>query len=226
MNSKNKASDFSPRLIHLAIFIIFPLYSFGVDFKEPKVKDGIYYGKFQNSPMFYRVDSSQIRTMGFCFPILGIQVIDEESFFVLLSKSYFQKFLMVEKIPISKKDCSKAKINSDKEFLGFHSGPLLGDPEYQVGILLAIKDLENNKFLITLYNVAEDTYFQTEGKMSTEQYPIFHRKLSFKVKSEINKFKDETWDITLNPITNYVWQGMFNVYINNKWRFETEVIEN
>ena len=183
-------------------------------------------GRFHNSPMFYEVINHEIKKMGLSFPFYGIKVEDETTFYLLIDKSYFQKFMYCEKLAIEKSDYSKAEINTNKEFIGFHAGPLLGDPQYQDGILFAIKDTLNGQMLITILDLTEYNFYQAIGIITHENCPKPHRKLSFTVNGEINKWKKEKWDITLNPITDYVWGGIFNVYINGKWRFEVEAVDN
>jgi len=176
--------------------------------------------------MFYEVINHEIKKMGLSFPFYGIKVEDETTFYLLIDKSYFQKFMYCEKLAIEKSDYSKAEINTNKEFIGFHTGPLLGDPQYQDGILFAIKDTLNGQMLITILDLTEYNFYQAIGIITHENCPKPHRKLSFTVNGEINKWKKEKWDITLNPITDYVWGGIFNVYINGKWRFEVEAVDN
>ncbi|MFZ4631861.1 MAG: hypothetical protein ACOYL8_01480 [Patescibacteria group bacterium] len=222
----NRKSFFSASLILLALFIALPFSAFSQNIKEAKVSDGIYMGKYYNTPMFYEVTKNEIKPLGLCFPYFGIKIEDETAFYLLLDQRYFKKFLYCEKLAIEKSDYGKGEINTNKEFIGFHSGPLLGDQQYQDGILFAIKDTLDGKMLITILDLTNYNFYQTIGVVTPDKSQGLHRKLNFVVNGEINNFKDENWEITLNPITNYVWRGIFNVYINGGLRFEIEVIDN
>lgn len=221
-----RKSFFSTFLVILTFFIGLPFLFFGQTKKEPIVEDGIYMGMFNNTPMFYEVAKDEIKPLGLCFPHFGIKIEDETSFYLLLDKRYFQKFLFCEKLAIEKSDYGKANLNTSEEFVGFHSGPLLGDREYQDGILFAIKKIPNGNFLISILNLNSYDFYQCEGVIECLNSPKLHRKLKFIVKGDINNQKEELWEMTLNPITDYVWRGMFNVYINGELRFEVEVIDN
>jgi hypothetical protein len=213
-------------LFLLIVMLSVPFYTFADNKKEPHVKNGIYSGKFNGNSMFYESDSGRIKKIGPSFPVKELIGVNSESFLSYVSENYFDQYIYCTILPITRLDFSKAVIGSNKEFVGLHCGPMIGDPDYQEGILLAIKSLPNENFQITLLDLGTGKTFRTVGEVSTIKKPILHRKLSFFVNGEINNFGNELWELTLNPITNYVWRGIFNIYINGVWRFEVEVIDN
>ena len=217
---------FTIGLLGSIVLFFISLSLFGHERKNIKPEDGIYVGKFLDNPMFYTADSGKIKVLGPSFNYKNIIEVDKKSFFALLSEKYSENYIYCQKIPITKNDYSQALIGSDKEFVGLHCGPILGDPDFQVGILIIIKDLPDEKFQIKLFTLEEELIYETTGKVCQVKKPIPHRRLSFMVNGEINSFKNELWEITLNPITNYEWKGIFNVYIDGIWRFEIEVIDN
>lgn len=194
--------------------------------KKVIIEDGIYLGRFYRTPMFYEVSGPDIKPLGTSFPVYGIKEESESSFYLLFYKKYFQKFMHCQKIAIEKNDYNQAKINTETEFVGFHSGPLLGDKRYQDGLLLAIKDLGNSRMLISMLELSGYNFCQVEGTVIETNHPVFHRKLLFTIKNEFSDFKKERWEISLSPITYYVWRGILEVYINDEWRFQVEVIDN
>jgi len=175
--------------------------------------------------MFYEIDGGDITPLGLSFSFENIKIIQNDCIELTYFKNHPEKILC-DKIDINKDDYAKSVINSSKEFNGLHYGPLIYEKFYTGGIILAIKDTADDKAIITLLELKDFILCKTIGVISIENNPKKYRKLKFNLCDEINNYENEEWVITYNWITDYRYDNFFNVYINGKYRFQLEVIDN
>ncbi len=187
------------------------------NFMSSQIKEGVYYGIFPGSstPIFYEVEEGNIEPIGSPMYFDKIKIHNDDFFEI----SLFEEKIICEKIDIEKKDYSQKTLDENSEFNGLHYGPLSYDKEYN-GFCIGIKNLKNDDILITFFKFEDFFLYKTTGKISTvENKEKKYKKLKF----NINK---EEWAITYNWVTDYEYNYFFDVYINGKYRFQIEVIDN
>lgn len=210
--------------IPLLSFVIF--FSFIIFAKNIKIENGIYWGDFYQSKMFYELNDGEVKPLGTSFFDFNEKIIIEKNCFFLKFNKISQT-IICDKIEIKKEDYTPAILNSKSEFNGLHYGPLIYEKEYKDGILFAIKTLKDSTIVITIFKFEDFILYKTKGKIYVEnKNGKNYKKLTFTVFGEINNYKQEEWVLTYNWVTDYRYDNFFNVYINDKYRFQVEVIDN
>lgn len=205
---------------HFVVFFFFVISA------QNKIENGIYWGDFYQSKMFYELNDGEVKPLGTSFFDFTETIIAEKNCFFLKFNKISQT-IICDKIEVEKQDYGNAILNSKSEFNGLHYGPLIYEKEYKDGIIFAIKTLKDSDMLITIFKFENFILYKTRGKISIEnKNGKNYKKLIFIVSGEINDYKQEEWILTYNWLTDYSYNSFFNVYINGKYKFQVEVVDN
>jgi hypothetical protein len=212
-----------------SIFLVLLSFLFSTTVLNSQIlNSGIYVGHFYKykSMMFYEIDGGDITPIGTSLNFETVKITGNDSIELIYHNDSPEK-VICNKIPITKNDYSRAILNSNSEFNGFHYGPLIYEKEYDDGVIIAIKCLPSNDVAVTLLKLKNSKLIRTKGVVSFEnKNHRSYRKLTFYVFDKIIPFRKEEWVITYSWITDYCYDNFFNVYIDKKYRFQIEVIDN
>lgn len=199
-------------------------------YKEDKLEDGIYVGKFNEFGVAYEIRNNVITPIGNSFQQSKTVFVDSESFVAYYGSAYYPKSTICFKTALSKDDWENAYPDTDKEFNGLHYALNENDITGSHGMIFAIKTISGNRAKITIFKANNGYRYETEAKISwvldNTNAVYSHRKLTFTVIPEITEQQTEEWSITLNPISGYRQSGLLHLYSNDQFRFQIAIIAN